>query len=210
MAAAAGDEAGRPGDPLPGVKVTYTFDHVAITTTKITTDAGEAAARRAADGLVTISVRAAPGDLDVEGDVPDGVTYDPVCVSPRGRAYLVDAAGEDGREVAVSTAEFFSEPISGDSRGELARLLASWREAADGPSADAEHAAAEALADAVSGLLGSDPPAPAGRDPDGGAALPGPGQAARPEADSRRGNRAGSRRPLSREGTARRGRRGSR
>lgn len=202
--AAAGDDGGRPGGQAPAATVTYTFDQITVTTTKVTTDAGEAAARRAADGLITISVRAAPGDLDVAGDVPDGVTYDPVCVSPRGRAYLVEAAGEDGREVAVSSAELFPEPISGDSRDELARLVDAWRKAADGPSGDAEHAAAEALAGAVSALLG-----PGRQNPGSAPPAPCPGPALRPPGDSRRGNRAGSRRGLPGEGTARRGRGGS-
>jgi hypothetical protein len=157
--------------PAGSGPVTYTFDLVSVATLRVTTDAGEAAARHAAAALLNISVRAAPGDLEYAGEIPGGTVYDAACISPRGRPYLVEAVDRSGRDVAVSSTELFAEPISGERREELAALLAAYWAAADSPSGDGEHAAASALADAVGTLLEAGPH-------DGAGPLPQPDTAA--------------------------------
>jgi len=136
----------RPGRPAPadGQLVTYTFDQVAIATVKITTAAGEQAARQAAAALQSISVQATSDELEYLGDIAPGTVFDPAYISPRVPAYLADAADAAGNPVQVSSTELFAEPISGDARRDLARLVTAWRAAADAPSANGEHAAAAA------------------------------------------------------------------
>ena len=187
----------RPGRPAPadGQLVTYTFDQVAIATVKITTAAGEQAARQAAAALQSISVQATSDELEYLGDIAPGTVFDPAYISPRVPAYLADAADAAGNPVQVSSTELFAEPISGDARRDLARLVTAWRAAADAPSANGEHAAAAELADAVSALLDPRPLHTAARAVDRdfplAAAPAAPGRAA---AARRRGPAGGTRR----------------
>jgi hypothetical protein len=149
--ATSGPQATSPGP------VTYTLDQVGVATLKITTAGGEAAARRAAAALLSISVQATLDELECGADMPGDAVIDVTCIAPRGTASLVYAADAAGRDVRVTDDGGLPEPIDGGPRGELARLLARWRAASGGQSADAEHAAGTALAEAVAALLGQRP-----------------------------------------------------
>jgi len=133
--------------------VTYTLDQAAITTLKITTPDGEAAARAVASALDSICMQTTITDIDCRIEIPAGTTVDVTVVDPRGPASLVYATDSDGRDVQVTDDGGLDSPLDGSMRGELAARLADWRAASDGPSADAEHKAAAGLAAAVDALL---------------------------------------------------------
>jgi hypothetical protein len=90
--------------------VTYTFDIAAIVTLRITTGAGETAARQAASAIDAISVMATRDELDLNTDVPPEVVFDVSTVAPRGRPYLVDGVRADGTDAPVSGMESIPEP----------------------------------------------------------------------------------------------------
>lgn len=104
-------------------QITYTFDLAAVTTFKVTTDAGEDAARRAADMVIAISVAVTSAELDLEDDIPVPMTFDVTTVAPRGRAYLVDAEDVNGQEVSISGQEWLPEPVSLPTLDELTAAI---------------------------------------------------------------------------------------
>lgn len=135
--------------------VTYTFDVATIATIKVTTDAGEAAAREAVNAIDAISVTATSDELDLTADVAAGTGYDVTTVAPRSRAYLVYAVDADGQEAPVTDDGGIPEPITGDWRRPLAGELAGAEAALDGDSNDAEHDALYGLAETVRAALGA-------------------------------------------------------
>jgi hypothetical protein len=100
-----------PDASSPG-PVTYTFDLVAVTTLKITTSAGEDAARAAAAAIIAISTTATTDELDVDADIAPGTRLDVTTVAPRGRPCLVYAETAAGGNVTISESEEFLEPIT--------------------------------------------------------------------------------------------------
>jgi hypothetical protein len=99
-------------------RVTYTFDVVSVTTLRLSTTAGEAAARSAARALNSLTLNGLPEDIEcgTGDDVPEDTEYRVTCVSPRGPVYLVDAETASGQSVNVSSTEICDEPIPGHLR----------------------------------------------------------------------------------------------
>jgi hypothetical protein len=137
----------------------WKFDQVSITTVRVHTRDGEAAARQYAEGLLSIAIRADTlnTDLETSASVPGGVLYEPTCMSPRGSAYLVEAEDADGNEVETESSwEGFHEPLDGSHRKALSEELNNAAEALSGNSNDAEHNALYGMAETIAALLGVD------------------------------------------------------
>ncbi|MCO5973419.1 hypothetical protein [Actinoallomurus soli] len=90
--------------------------------------------------------------MEYSGEIAPDTVYRVAEISPRGRAYLV-AAYDDREPVEISTGtEMFLEPISGDARETLDRLVRKFRAATEVPAGDEAHDAAVELADFVEEL----------------------------------------------------------
>ena len=69
----------------------YTFDQVAIITFRVYTDAGEDAARAAAQAFVSADMEVTLYDPELSGVPPEDTTYMLTCVSPRGKPVYQEA-----------------------------------------------------------------------------------------------------------------------
>lgn len=140
----------RAGTETTAGRATYKFDVVSVTTFDITTAHGEAAARQAAESIEAYE----RVSVDANPEAPD-VTFDLVCVAPRGKPYLVDADPEpdNGNDTSI-TDPSIPEPIDGEHRSSLLEELAEAVEALEGDSNDAEHDALRSLAETVAMVLG--------------------------------------------------------
>lgn len=134
-----------------GKLVTYTFDMAAVVTVQITTDAGENAARRAANSLVAISVAATRKELVAPEARPETI-FDVSTVAPRGRGYLVNTTSE----LESAEAELIPEPLTGNARGILKETLDNAFRALEGDSASTEHDALYGVASAIVGILNAE------------------------------------------------------
>lgn len=152
-----------PGSRGAGEPGEFLFDMPAIITVKITTSGGEEAARSAAEALHSMPVRSRPGEPEIAGETFPGTVYDPVRIAPRLPAYLVSAVDQRGTSIAPAGEEF-AEPVSGEARPQLTRLLDGYRAAAGHPGEQA--AAAAQLAEAVAAALSLPPAETAGNTED--------------------------------------------
>jgi hypothetical protein len=139
----------------------YKFDVVAVATYTITTAAGPAAARAAADSLDAFE----PDYRAADWDAPEDAVLQVTCVTPRGLAALVETTPEladpDEPDVPLSDPPL-EEPLTGDWRERLKSALDEADAALGGDSNDAEHDALYLVRQTIAGLLGIDtePPSP--------------------------------------------------